>query len=308
LRFDPCERELSTAPQFSVIIPVYNDWTLLERCLQSLNEQLNPPAFEVIVVDDGSSDCAPECVPDGKRSFSCRVVRQEHTGIASARNHGIRAATGSVLLFVDSDCRLDARCLAALNASIVSSPAHDCFQLHLTGDKSNLLGRAEELRLAAFQRLMLQPDCRIRYLNTAGFAIRRSRANGVELFDPGAVRGEDTLLLAQLIQTSELPLFVADAVVEHTISLSLIDCLRKDIRSVRQESKAYEMIAAKGVQIRVSHPERLRLLRAMWAAAGQESIGRTAWFVAVTRQAVQRVFSFSYQYWRLGSSRLDPQL
>jgi glycosyltransferase involved in cell wall biosynthesis len=298
---------LSTAPQFSVIIPVYNDWAPLERCLQSLNEQLDPPGFEVIVVDDGSRECAPGFVCGREQSFPCLVIRQEHTGIASARNYGIRVSTGGVVLFVDADCRLDPGCLAALSASIASSPAHDCFQLHLTGDRSNLLGRAEELRLAAFQRLMLQPDSRIRYLNTAGFAMRRNRVNGVEVFHPGTVRGEDTLLLAEMMQAGELPLFVVEAVVEHTISLSWIECLRKDIRSVREESKAYEMIAAKGVRIRVSHPVRLRMLGAMWAGAGEKSIGRTAWFAAVVRQAVQRIFSFGYRYLRV-SSTLEQQL
>ncbi|MGO9434929.1 MAG: hypothetical protein ACLP00_11665, partial [Terracidiphilus sp.] len=68
------------------------------------------------------------------------------------------------------------------------------------------------LRLTTFQSLMLQPDDRIRYLNTAGFAIRRARL-GIEtdVFDPVALRAEDTLLLANLMQVGELPLFVPEA-------------------------------------------------------------------------------------------------
>jgi glycosyltransferase involved in cell wall biosynthesis len=304
----PSEHDLKTAPVFSVIIPVYNDWVPLVGCLQSLNEQVDPPPFEVIVVDDGSSEGADGTAACSERSYACRVLRQEHTGIATARNNGIRAANGEVVLYVDADCRLNPNCLAALNAAIASSPKHDYFQLRLTGDRSNLLGRAEELRLAAFQRLKLQPDSRIRYLNTAGFAIRRSRLNGVEVFHPETMRGEDTLLLAQLMQTGELPLFVPGAVVEHAISLSMIECLRKDLRSVRQESTAYEMIAAKGMRIRVSHSERLQLLRSMWKAAGHDSIGRSAWFVVVVRQALQRIVSYRHQYLRIGSRGLERQL
>jgi len=304
----PSEHDLKTAPAFSVIIPVYNDWAPLVGCLQSLDEQIDPPGFEVIVVDDGSAEQVPGAVNCAGRPYACRVLRQEHTGIAAARNHGIRAANGQVVLFVDADCRLDANCLAALNAVISSSPEHDYFQLRLTGDLSNLLGRAEELRLAAFQRLKLQPDSRIRYLNTAGFAIRRSKLTGAEVFHPGTMRGEDTLLLAQLMQTGELPLFVPGAVVEHSISLSLIECLRKDLRSVQQESRAYEMIAAKGVRIRVSHSERLQLLRSMWKAAGQDSIGRSAWFVVVLRQALQRIVSYRHQYLQIGPSGLERRL
>jgi glycosyltransferase involved in cell wall biosynthesis len=302
-----CEQDSSTAPQFSIIIPVYNDWMPLRGCLQSLQEQINPPSFEVAVVDDGSEERAPDSVLYAPRSYSCIVVRQEHSGISSARNHGIRATRGNVLLFVDADCRLDPNCLTALNASISGSPKDDYFQLRLIGDRSTLLGKAEELRLAAFQHLMLQPDSRIRYLNTAGFAIRRSGGDSDVLFHPEAIRGEDTLLLADLIQAGELPLFVREAVVEHTISLSLFECLRKDIRSVQQESSAYEMIAAKGVRIRVSHSERLQLLRSMWKAADEDSIGRSAWFVVVARQALQRIVSFGHHYLRVACNGLTRQ-
>jgi len=141
---------------------------------------------------------------------------------------------------------------------------------------------------------MLQPDGRIRYLNTAGFAIRRTSVDTEGgLFDPIAVRAEDTLLLANLMQVGELPLFVADATIQHTIPLSLAACFLKDIRSAFVERKTYDIIATKGVRIRVSNRERLRVLSSMWKTSGQHSIGRSAWFVLVARQTVQRVVSFS---------------
>jgi hypothetical protein len=69
---------------------------------------------------------------------------------------------------------------------------------------------------------MLQPDGSIRYLNTAGFAIRRKGADvAAGLFEPVARRAEDTLLLANLMRRGQLPLFVPDAIVEHAIPLSL---------------------------------------------------------------------------------------
>src|SRR5271170_6172996 len=200
----------------SIIIAVYNDWTALEGCLQSIARQTAERDFEVIVVDDGSTEAIPETIRQRISSLPLTIVRQAHGGISAARNCGIRNSGGTVLLFVDADCRLQANCLAALGAAIANSPQHDCFQLRLTGNCSSVVGRAEQLRLVTFQEHTLQPDGRIRYLNTAGFAIRRARTdveNG--LFDPAALRGEDTLLLANLMQAGELPLFVPDAVVEH---------------------------------------------------------------------------------------------
>jgi GT2 family glycosyltransferase len=286
----------TTMPLFSIIIAVYNDWSALGLCLRSLSQQTRGPDFEVIVVDDGSSEAPPEAIRQWARCLPLTIVSQPHTGMSSARNHGIHISRGSVLLSVDADCKMQAGCLPALAAAIADSPQHNCFQLHLIGDSSRLVGRAEDLRLRTFQSHMLQPDGRIRYLNTAGFAIRRSRVNFEEgLFDPVALRAEDTLLLANLIQAGELPLFVAGATVQHAIPLSLTQCFRKDIRSALREGRTYDIIESKGVRIRVTHRERLRVLSSMWRIAAQPSIGRSAWFALVARQTLQRIVSFGYR-------------
>ena len=297
-----CEQDSTAAPLFSIVIPAYNDWMPLDQCLQSLARQTSAPDFEVIIVDDGSTKAAPEHLRSAVHGYPLTVIQQAHTGIPSARNRGIRAAKGAVLLFVDADCRLQSDCLAALSAMIAHSPQHDCFQLRLVGNCSSLVGRAEHLRLLSFQNYMLQPDGCIRYLNTAGFAIRRERADiEAGVFDPAALRAEDTLLLAHLMQEGKLPLFVPDAIVEHAIPLSLMQCVQKDIRAVSLEGRAYGIIASKGVRIRLTHRERLGLLWSLWKAAGQNSIGRSAWFVLVVRQALQRMISFGYQCLRVGS-------
>jgi glycosyltransferase involved in cell wall biosynthesis len=277
--------------ELSIIIAVYNDWAALDSCLGSIAQQ--PPGFEVVVVDDGSSEDASENIRQWARHFPLTVVKQSHAGIAAARNRGIGAAKGAVLLFVDADCLLEMGCLAALTAAMARAPQHDCFQLRLTGTSCSVVGRAETLRLAAFQEYALQPDGRIRYLNTAGFAIRRARAEAeTGLFDPAALRGEDTLLLAGLMQRNELPWFVPDATVRHDVRLSLTASLRKDVRSAWQEAQTYEAIAARGIRVRVTNGERLGLLASMWRMSGEPSIGRTAWFVLLIRQALQRAISF----------------
>jgi cellulose synthase/poly-beta-1,6-N-acetylglucosamine synthase-like glycosyltransferase len=296
------EQISNQAPAFSIIIAVYNDWGMLQGCLQSLARQTGGSSFEVIVVDDGSTKPAPEFVRSSSFSYPLVVIRQLHSGISAARNRGVQTSNGVVLLFVDADSRLQANCLAALTSAINNSPQHNCFQLRLVGNCSNLVGRAEELRLITFQQYMLQPDGRIRYLNTAGFAIRRTRAN-VEtgMFDPAALRAEDTLLLADLMQAGELPLFVTDAIVEHYIPLSLAGCFRKDVRSAYLEGRTHDIIASKGVRIRLTYRERLQLLSSMWKTARQQSIGRPAWFVLTFRQTIHRTISLGYKYLRFGT-------
>lgn len=279
-------------PDFSIVIAVYNDWMLLQGCLQSLAAQTNAPSFEVIVVDDGSKEPAPDFIQLWTQSLPLTIVKESHGGIPAARNRGVLASKGSVLVFVDADSRLQPDCLANLASSIASSP-HDNFQLHLIGDSSNLLGRAEELRLQTFQDHTLQPDGRIRYLNTAGFAIRRTSVDARNgLFDPQLPRGEDTLLLAKFIQEGKLPLFIANARVQHVIPFSIWRCIRKDFRSAYLERTSYGRITSMGVHVRVSNRDRWTMLRDMWEISKSPEIGRSAWFAAVARQIMQRMFAF----------------
>jgi glycosyltransferase involved in cell wall biosynthesis len=284
----------TTAPAFSIIIAVYNDWKPLDGCLRSLAQQEDSPGFEVIVVDDGSAETAPELVHRWAASYALAVIRQPHRGVAAARNHGVQLAKGSVLVFVDSDCRVRTGCLSALHSAIGRSPGHDCFQLHLVGDCSRLVGRAEELRLVTLQNHLVLPNGCIRYLNTAGFAVRAARARAEEqMFDPAARRAEDTLYLARLIETGSLPVFVPDAVVQHAIPLSLAQCLLKDIRSGYLGGWAYRQMAAKGLRMRIGFRERLRILSAMWKASRQPCIGRGGYFVLLVRQILERIVSWT---------------
>jgi glycosyltransferase involved in cell wall biosynthesis len=283
-------------PRFSIIIAVYNDWAALESCLHFLAQQTDGPDFEVIVVDDGSDDPAPEKIRQWKQRLPLNIVGQPHAGISAARNHGIRISKASMLLFVDADSRLQAHCLKALESTVTASPQHNCFQLRMVGDCSSFVGRTEHLRLAALQDHLLQPNGCMRYLNTAGFAIRRSIVPIEKgLFETAVLRAEDTVLLADLMQRGELPFFVSDAIVQHEMPRSLRGCLRKDVRSAFLEGKTYALIASRGIRIRVSHRERWTMVRSMWRASKLPSIGRPACLVLILRQALSRATSFTYR-------------
>ena len=90
-------------PKATVIVPVYNVETYLEKCVRSVLSQTEPD-FEVLLIDDGSTDgsgalCDRLAQSDGR----VRVIHQENQGLGGARNTGIRAARGDWLLLVDSD-------------------------------------------------------------------------------------------------------------------------------------------------------------------------------------------------------------
>jgi glycosyltransferase involved in cell wall biosynthesis len=291
------ELAISTSvPLFSIIIGAYNDWPPLTACLQSLTQQRNAPHFEVILVDDGSRDAAPDFIRGFGSHYPLTIVTQPHAGVSAARNRGAQISQGPVLVFADADSRFHTNCLQVLASTMAHSPQHNSFQLRLTGDCATLVGRVEELRLITLQDHLLQPDGCLRYLNTAGFAIRRTAVD-VEagVFYTGAVRGEDTLLLAGLMQRGQLPLLVVNAIVQHETPFSLLESLRREIRSAYLEMDTYKIIDSKGVKYRVTHRERLEMLRAMWKTSGRASIGRMAWFVLVTRQMLRLVLHFLYR-------------
>ena len=147
-------------PLFSIVIAVCNDWVPLDECLRSLARQTGGPTFEVIVVDDGSSEAAPDFIRRWTECYPLTIIGHSHAGISIARNRGVQASKGTVLLFVDADCRFQENCLVALASKISDSPKHNYFQLHLVGDCLGTVGKAEELRLTMLQDYMLQPDGR----------------------------------------------------------------------------------------------------------------------------------------------------
>ena len=90
---------------FSIVIPVYNAKTSLERCVDSWLCQTRKD-LEIILVDDGSSDGSKELCDELAKNHSgtcLRVIHQANSGVSAARNAGIRAAEGEFLLFTDSD-------------------------------------------------------------------------------------------------------------------------------------------------------------------------------------------------------------
>ena len=88
---------------FSIIVPVYNTKPFLHRCLESLINQTYEN-LEIILVNDGSTDGSGDiCNEYSSRDSRILVIHKENQGLSMARNSGIYAANGNLLIFVDSD-------------------------------------------------------------------------------------------------------------------------------------------------------------------------------------------------------------
>lgn len=84
----------------SVIVPVFNGGKKIGKCVNALNRQKTERTFEIIVVDDGSTDRSLH----GIEGNGTRVFRQPNQGPGAARNLGVEKALGKIVLFTDADC------------------------------------------------------------------------------------------------------------------------------------------------------------------------------------------------------------
>ncbi|MEH2171311.1 glycosyltransferase [Nostoc sp.] len=113
----PLPPALPEYPKVSVIVCAYNAERTMDSCLASLKE-LNYPNYEVIVVNDGSSDRTLEIT---QHYDYVRLINQENKGLSVARNVGMAAATGEIVAYTDSDCMADPDWLTYLVAKFLSS-------------------------------------------------------------------------------------------------------------------------------------------------------------------------------------------
>lgn len=88
----------------SIIIPVYNVEKYISECLNSILERQNFHDFEVLLIDDGSTDSSSDiCDKYSEGDHRVKVIHKDNGGASAARNEGIKRAEGKYILFIDSD-------------------------------------------------------------------------------------------------------------------------------------------------------------------------------------------------------------
>lgn len=105
-------------PYISVIIPAYNSTKFIAQCLKAL-EQSTYKSYEVILVDDGSTDDTAKIA----KEMGCRVfIMERQSGPAVARNHGSEQAKGDIVLFIDSDVLVKSNTLELVASTFSENP------------------------------------------------------------------------------------------------------------------------------------------------------------------------------------------
>jgi len=106
----------------SVVLCVYNEENNIKDCLESLKDQ-SYRDFELIIVDDGSTDNTMKIVREYKKEFKMKIIDTKHVGLRRARNLGVSRAIGEIIITIDADEILDSKCIKHLVESFKDKKA-----------------------------------------------------------------------------------------------------------------------------------------------------------------------------------------
>jgi len=209
--------------QASVIIPAYNAEATLAECVAAcLNQTL--PAYEIIVVDDGSTDDTAGIAA----AFPVRCVRQGNAGPASARNRGAAGAAGDVLVFTDADCVPEPDWLERLQEGFDEGVAAVGGTYGIANPESLLARMVHEEIAARHASLPREVD----FLGSFNAAYRREVFEALNGFDEDfrQASAEDNDLAYRLQDLGERMRFVPGARVAHYHPTRLWPYLRTQMR------------------------------------------------------------------------------
>ena len=202
------------AADLSVVIPTRDRPQALRRCLEALSSQ-DAGSLQVVVVDDGSRDRAAMDEAIAVVPLEPQVIRTPGRGPAAARNLGVRAATGDVLLFLDDDCEPSPE-WARLLAGTLSESVPIAAGRTVTPDRANPAVRASQAITNGLLLASLDSDGRLGFAPTCNLACRRDIISRLP-FDEGFpdAAGEDRDWWARALDAGTVARYEPRAVVVH---------------------------------------------------------------------------------------------
>ncbi|HZB90280.1 MAG TPA: glycosyltransferase [Stellaceae bacterium] len=175
----PIPPRLPRYPRVSVVVCSYNAERTMEACLASL-EKLNYPDYEVIVVNDGSTD---RTLAIAERFPYCRIISQVNKGLSVARNVGAEAATGEIVAYTDSDCVADPDWLAYLVAKMETAQLVACGGPNFPPPEDSLVPAAVAVSPGGPTHVLLSDDV-AEHIAGCNMAFRRDVLLKLGGFDP----------------------------------------------------------------------------------------------------------------------------
>ena len=220
------------APPVSVIVCAYDAERTLRECLDSL-KRIRYPDFEVIVVDDGSSD-GTRAIAEAFPEF--RLISHENRGLSAARNDGIRAARGQVVAFTDADCAVDPDWLTFLVHRLLSGDFAGVGGPNLPPPEDAWVAQVVALAPGGPTHVLLS-DWEAEHVPGCNMAFWRRHLEEAGLFDPVfRTAGDDVDICWRLQDAGHVIAFAASALVWHRRRHTVRACLAQQAGYGRAEA------------------------------------------------------------------------
>jgi O-antigen biosynthesis protein len=213
-------------PRVSVVICTYNGRQTIRDCMEGL-ARLRYPNFEVIVIDDGSTDGTAEIV----REYDVQLVSTENRGLSHARNLGLELATGEIIAYTDDDAFPDPHWLYYLAHTFKTSDYAAVGGPNLPPDGDGRVARAVANAPGGPTHVLLS-DCEAEHIPGCNMAFRTSLLRAIGGFDPQfRTAGDDVDVCWRIQQAGWKVGFHAAALVWHH--------RRKTIRAYWKQQTGY---------------------------------------------------------------------
>lgn len=197
----------SATPIVSIVMPLYNKGRQVERALRSVQNQTFSD-YELVVVDDGSTDDGPSIVY-ALKDARVRLVTQPNAGVSSARNRGVEESRASLVAFLDADDEWRPSFLESVLRLRAAWPRCGVFATNYEFHRERGYRRATVIRSlpAAFREGVLEDYFRVAArsdppLWTSALMVDKVSLERVGGFPPGVIPGEDLLTWARLCATN----------------------------------------------------------------------------------------------------------
>ena len=210
-----------TGSMISVVVPAYNAETTIGACVSSLRNQQFEQPYEIIVIDDGSTDSTAKIAHDN----GATVISITNSRPAAARNTGIRAAHGAIICFTDADCIPRPNWLREITAPFRDVTVAACKGTYSSRQRQ-LVARFVQLEYEDKYDLMRHAE-NIDFIDTYSAAYRREVLLDHGGFDEKFDYLEDQELSFRLAEHGHRMIFQPAAVVEHRHPDTLRAYMRK---------------------------------------------------------------------------------
>jgi glycosyltransferase involved in cell wall biosynthesis len=194
-----CEQELlipvtaGNGPRFSVVVPAHNEEEFLGDCLESLLSQDFAGNYEIIVVDNNSTDGTA----DVARAYGVTVVSETRPGVCWARQRGTEIASGEIIVSTDADTVYDPGWLTGIDAAFLDSPEVVAVAGPCRFTDAPWWGRLYASGLFRTVNALSRMTGRVPYVAAANLAFRKAAWPG---YDTQATQGGDELDLLRRLR------------------------------------------------------------------------------------------------------------